>query len=93
MLVVAKESHSNLRNLLDSFQKHVRALEALGQAANDWDTILLYLLTTKIDSTTNRDCESSIDAKKFPKLVEFTAFLTKRCQVLESINNKTVISD
>lgn len=45
---VKNESHVQLRKLLDTFNKNVRALAALEQPTDTWDTLLIYLLSSKI---------------------------------------------
>lgn len=39
-----KESHANLRNLYDLFNKNLRSLKSLGQATENWDTLFICLL-------------------------------------------------
>ncbi|KAJ8957149.1 hypothetical protein NQ317_006402 [Molorchus minor] len=41
---VTKDSHTSLRQLLDAFVRHFRALENLGQPVTTWDTVLIFLL-------------------------------------------------
>lgn len=84
------ESHSQLRNLLDNFNKNLRALNALGQPTNTWDTLLIYILGTKLDSSTKREWEDYLNKEgiDFPTVSQLTDFLAKRCNFLETLENK-----
>lgn len=53
--VVTKGSYVALRTFIDSIRTHVRALEALKQPIAHWGTILIYLLSDKLDYITRRD--------------------------------------
>lgn len=86
---VSKEASANLRNLVDSIQKHIRALKILKQPVEHWDLLLIYILSNKLDYYTNRDWESLVSKKpdeEMPALDEFIDFLNQRCKVLETIN-------
>lgn len=61
---IKRESYVALQKLLDSLQKHTRALASLGQKADRWDTMLVYLLTTKLDCITKREFEEVTQKKR-----------------------------
>lgn len=82
------ESHQALRKLLDNFNKNVRALTALGQPTAHWDTLLVYIFASKLDSVTKREFEESIADIESPKVTDLTEFISKRCQLLETIESK-----
>jgi len=52
---VNKGSHVTLRNFIDSVRTHIRALEALKEPVTQWNTLLIYLLSEKLDFTTRKD--------------------------------------
>lgn len=85
---VPKESHACLRKFLDSFQIHFRSLKNLGESVDQWNTILVYLLNTKLDSTFRKEWEIYTKTNDAPKIDDFTKFLSQRCQLLESIDTK-----
>lgn len=87
MPVIKKESHIELRNLLDNFLRNFRALKGLGQPVETWDTLLIYLITTKLDQQSNRDWEGSVK-KDVPELDDLLKFLKGKCQLLESLDSK-----
>src|SRR5207249_2789766 len=72
-----------LRHLLDNFMKNIRAVEAL--KANNWDQLVIYMLSEKLDSDTRKTWEMSADAKKDDlTLDKMKDFLQLHCQALES---------
>lgn len=85
--VIQKESHIALRKLLDETIKNLRVLKSFEQPVDTWDTILVYLLTTKLDSTTKREWESINITNDAPTFDNFVQFLTARCQLLETLHS------
>ena len=83
---VGKESAVGLRNLLDKALRHVRALEALKQPTEFWNTPLVYLITSKLDKETRKEWERTTASNTMPKFDELTTFLNKKCQILELLN-------
>ncbi|XP_050294296.1 uncharacterized protein LOC126734641 [Anthonomus grandis grandis] len=83
-----EDNHIQLRKFLDNFQKHYRCLKNLGENVDNWDTPLIYLLTSKFGQLTRREWE--IYSKNFdsPSILNLTTFLTERCHLLESIDFK-----
>lgn len=57
LVPVKFESHVQLRKLLDNFNKNFRALTALGQPTEQWDTPIIYTLTSKLDPISKREWE------------------------------------
>lgn len=85
---LTKESYHSLRRFLDEINKHVRALKNLGESVDTWDSILLYLISTKLDTITKRDWEKySAKLKNEPKLTDLEIFLSERCNILETIES------
>ena len=82
---VTRESYSELRNLYDTFTKNLRCLEALGQATDEWSTLLVYLLTSKFDSRTRRDWETYKFQGELPNLQNVNEFLKEKCELLEKL--------
>ncbi|XP_057656751.1 uncharacterized protein LOC130894154 [Diorhabda carinulata] len=86
---VNKESYFALRQLFDGFIKHTRALEVLEQPVKHWDTLLIYIISNKLDSITRRDWEKKQRAETLPSLTELTTFLREKCAFLERISPST----
>lgn len=83
---IQKESHSSLRQLLVTTEKHVRALKKLGQPTDQWSTILVHLMTAKFDNITKRDWESKTSSKEIATYDQFIEFTTSRCVMLETMH-------
>ncbi|KAJ8953098.1 hypothetical protein NQ318_013440 [Aromia moschata] len=56
--IIQKESHVDLRNLFDNVTKQLRSLKALGEPTEHWDTLIIHIITSKLDNTTRREWES-----------------------------------
>lgn len=74
-----KESHTLLRQFSNTFFKNYRSLESLGENVSEWNTILIYILVSKLDINTKREWEIYCKAIISPKIDDFTEFLTQRC--------------
>lgn len=81
-----RESDKALRFLSDHVTKNLRALKNLGQPTDTWDTVVIHMLTTKLDQSTGTKWEeyrNNLD--ELPTLEDFKKFLNNRADVLESI--------
>lgn len=82
-----RESESSLRYLVDHVTKNLRALSNLGQPTDRWDTLIIFMLSSKLDSHTlikweeYRSCYDD-----YPTLDQFNKFLITRADILESLN-------
>lgn len=89
---LVKESKDSLRQFINDLQKNIRALENLGQPVCSWDSIILFLMSSKLDDKTRREWELSLsDSKELPSYDDFIKFLSKRSQALEMIEFKSKI--
>lgn len=82
---VIKESASGLRKLIDDFSKNLRALSQLNQPVSEWDTLLVFLISTKLDNTTLREWESVKSDIETPTFKDLKDFLKSRADMLEMI--------
>lgn len=85
-----QESHVNIRKLIDTVLRNLRALQTLGEPTESWDTIIIYLIASKLDSATERDWEShkgsiSSDSTRL-KLDDLLAFLRNKADMLDMIH-------
>ncbi|XP_043461973.1 uncharacterized protein LOC122498348 [Leptopilina heterotoma] len=85
---VNKDIAGSLRALSDGLQKHTRILKQLKEPVDTWDTLLIYLASTKLDIITKREWELKVVSSKLSKLTEFLEFLDTRCQMMEAISSK-----
>lgn len=85
---VLKESHISLQQLINNTLKHVRALNTLGEPTQHWDSILIYLISSKLDYASKRDWEKlKVDLTEKPTLNDFINYVMKKCQMLETISS------
>lgn len=54
---LSKESAGRLRNLIDGVNKHLRALSTLELPTVHWDALIIYLISQKLDKTSDREWE------------------------------------
>lgn len=85
MPAINKESHTQLRTLIDTTLKHLRALKALEEPTDQWDTLMMHIVGSKLDRSTQKEWERSIEGTDMPKFDELIKFLKNRCNVLENI--------
>lgn len=83
--IISKESHKGLRNLFDNVVKHLRSLASLGQPTQDWDTIIIYIISKKLDPVTRRDWESFDHKNDLPTMDDMSRFLKAKCELLEKL--------
>lgn len=85
------ESSSDLRKLVDNVAKHLRALKTLNEPVDSWDTLVIYMVSSKLDDITLRKWEQIKTSFATPTLDNLTEFLKERAYLLESLEqNKTV---
>ncbi|KAJ8954661.1 hypothetical protein NQ317_012930 [Molorchus minor] len=87
--VIQKESSVQLRKLIDNVTKNLRALNTLEQPTDHWDTLIIYIIVSKLDSVTAREWEeyrtqNDID---IPSLENMTLFIKNRSDLLETIES------
>lgn len=81
---ITNESSTALRRLVDVTNKNIRALTLLKEPTRD--TLIIYLMTSKLDNTTNRDWEeyrNSLDNS--PTLLQFCTFMNNKADLLETL--------
>ncbi|XP_062541861.1 uncharacterized protein LOC134209855 [Armigeres subalbatus] len=83
--------HSNadipteLHNLVDDYQRHVKALGKLNEPIQYWDTPLINLLSYKLDPTTLRAWEESTSSEDNVSYERMVDFLYQRARMLKSV--------
>ncbi|KOB62071.1 Gag-pol polyprotein, partial [Operophtera brumata] len=83
-----RESERSLRFLVDHVTKNLRALTGLGQPTDKWDVLIIFMLSSKLDSSTLlkwEECRNSLEGD-VPSLGQFSKFLIDRADVLEALN-------
>nr|CAI5838888.1 unnamed protein product [Callosobruchus analis] len=82
---ISRENHKELRNLYDNVMKHLRSLKGLGQKTDEWDSIIIYVMSKKFDPVTRRDWETFKYNGDLPTMDDLHLFLRKKCEVLEKL--------
>lgn len=81
-----RESERALRFIIDHVTKNLRALNTLGQPTLQWDTLIIFMVTAKLDSNTSIKWEEHRNLlSDLPTLNEFLNFLRNRADVLETV--------
>ncbi|KAH9629198.1 hypothetical protein HF086_009588 [Spodoptera exigua] len=87
--VIQKESSAALRQLIDTVSKNLRALDSLDEKTQFWDTLIIYLVASKLDSVTLRHWEvykNTLNAK--PVLQNLKTYLKDRADLLQTLEEK-----
>ncbi|XP_052737845.1 uncharacterized protein LOC128198133 isoform X3 [Bicyclus anynana] len=85
----ARESDKSLRFIVDHVTKNLRALSTLKQPTEHWDSLIIYLVSAKLDNNTRFKWEefiqNNVNYSEMPTLEMFLNFLKGRADVLESV--------
>lgn len=91
-----KESPLLIRKMIDSILRNLRSLKSLGEPTESWDTLIMYIIVCKLDSSTEREWENHKGAlvsgfqSQSPKrkliLDDLLTFLRNRADLLEMVN-------
>ena len=85
---INKESSVALKRMLDHINKNLRALQSLGEPISTWDTLLIYILSHKLDTKTFREWEEhkgGIDKSKPITFNQFMEFIRNRADLIETL--------
>ncbi|XP_030023064.2 uncharacterized protein LOC115442195 [Manduca sexta] len=82
---LTRATDKSLRSLVDHVTKNLRALANLGQPTEHWDTLIVYLVASKLDNHTALKWEEFRKTSKMPTLNQFKKFLIDRADVLENM--------
>lgn len=89
---IKSDSAVQIRNFCDKINKHLHCLSILGEPVKSWDTILLYILTSKLDMSLFKDWEKEkrklIDTNK-SFISSFFSFLESRAEFLETFMGRS----
>lgn len=81
---IQRESSHALRALSQTVFKHLRALALLDEPTTSWDSIMLYLMASKLDKISAREWENCRVALDHPQLSDMQDFLRSRADFLEN---------
>ncbi|OXA47089.1 LINE-1 retrotransposable element ORF2 protein [Folsomia candida] len=80
--VVQQQSSSSIRQLVDVSQESIRSLDVLKLPTDQWDALLLFIILSKMDSTSKELWEQSLKDSSIPKLKSLFDFLEQRARAL-----------
>ena len=81
--VLKSESAQALRTLHDVTLRNVMALTVIDENVQYWDSVLVYLISEKLDPESRTRWESESINEKNPKFSDLLKFINNRAQVLE----------
>ena len=88
-----KQSQTSIREFVDDANSHLAALKSLGEPVEHWDSLIVGLLSRKLDQITIREWEKRVLAPlQQTHLRAFIEFLEERSQYLENIAATTQVS-
>jgi hypothetical protein len=98
MQSLSKESPGLIRKLIDNILKNLRALNILGEPTEYWDTLIIYIVVSKLDPITEREWEQYVSTthglpkndvdsniNNAIKLDYLLNFLRNRANILETL--------
>lgn len=86
--LVSTDSNSSLKSLQRSVNSSLEPLKALNVDTRNWDSILIYLCSTKLPTSYLEDFAKTLeDSSKLPSWRDFEKFLTQKFKILESVSN------
>ncbi|KAJ8973004.1 hypothetical protein NQ317_004115 [Molorchus minor] len=81
----SKASSTGLRQIVDSVSKHMRALQQLKEPTENWDTPIVYVVSTKLDNVTLSEWEKYKKDKDKHTLDVLKTFLKSQADLLETL--------
>lgn len=76
---------SALRSLVDSISRHLRTLNNLELSTENWDVLVIFFLSSKLDKFLQRKWEEKTNSRELPTLQDFKYFLRSQADLLESL--------
>lgn len=86
-------SAAGLRHLSDKLNAHLCAIQNIATKEQISDGFLMYLAASKMDKASQIKWEESLPANELPTWANMTAFLERRCRMLENVGCSTLRMD
>lgn len=87
---INKGNASSLREFSVSIKQNYESLKNLRVPVDQWNLILVYVLSQKLDFNTRRAYELERGPSNEPTLIDFLKFVETRCQVVENLASPDV---
>lgn len=85
----AEETASSIRQLLDTSNECINALQTQGIAIDTWDCILIFIISQRIPTTSLNLWEQSLQRNQLPSIEHLFNFLDDRFRTLEFVPPST----
>ncbi|CAK1583275.1 unnamed protein product [Parnassius mnemosyne] len=86
---IGTESCSAIKEMLDLTNDTINGLKNLGINVDTWDVIIIYIISTKLDSESRKQWEAKISAvDELPTLNQMREFLESKFRSLEFLDGK-----
>jgi len=82
---IKSKSSTSLRQFSDALHNYLLALKALGQRPDEWGSLLLHIVSTKLDADTIGEWEIKTPRSEMFKVTELLDFLDSRFHILEAV--------
>ncbi|XP_058840761.1 uncharacterized protein LOC131696228 [Topomyia yanbarensis] len=82
---VRKESASGLSDLVDNFERHIQILDTLEDEKDHWNSVIVELLSSRLDPSSQREWESECSEAERPNYKDLVDFVHKRARMLQSL--------
>ena len=86
------DTPTGITGLLDDFRNNMNGLRQCEEPLEEWNSILVHLLTSKLHPNTNKDWELQSDPKKIDPFDNLVEFLETRIRALTVANQFTASS-
>lgn len=83
-----QETPHALRSVVDNISKHLRSLRSLKLNTEDWDPIMIHLVSTKLPPNLQNKWEERSTSKELPSLQEFKNFIRTRADQMDTVQTR-----
>ncbi|XP_055634049.1 uncharacterized protein LOC129774354 [Toxorhynchites rutilus septentrionalis] len=83
---LAVKSVLMIRDVVDEFQRHVKILNQLGEPTDQWSSLLVQLLSSRIDELTLKEWEDYVSGEEEPSYDNFIKYLSRKIRTLELLS-------
>ncbi|XP_053686159.1 uncharacterized protein LOC128735701 [Sabethes cyaneus] len=80
-----KECHDSLNRLIDEYERNLLMLEKMGERTDNWSTLLVFMLSSRLDPSTMRQWETHRKSSNVPSYEELIDFLRSHSLILQSV--------
>lgn len=77
---IQQEDAMEIKRLIDQTAEVVRSLQVIGLPVNQWDAILVYIISSKLDKETHKQWELTLKKEELPTFNDLEEFLEVRWQ-------------